>query len=100
MSTLLCRADTVVAGSLLEVREAGERIVLTRLADGSIVAFDPLCPHRQGPLWAGRVAGDCIVCPWHGFRFDLRSGATDGMQSIMHLRRHAVSVRDGLVYLD
>ncbi len=32
------------------------------------------CSHRGGPLADGRLAGDCIQCPWHQSEFDVRSG--------------------------
>ena len=33
------------------------------------------CTHRGGPLHDGDVVGACIECPWHGSRFDRRTGA-------------------------
>jgi phenylpropionate dioxygenase-like ring-hydroxylating dioxygenase large terminal subunit len=29
-----------------------------------------ICPHRGAALSAGKVAGDCVICPFHGFEFD------------------------------
>ena len=40
-----------------------------------IVAHTTVCPHLGGPLDKSTVEADCITCPWHGYRFDLRSGA-------------------------
>lgn len=41
---------------------------------GEIVAHAATCPHRGGPL-ADAVRDDgCVTCPWHGYRFDVRSG--------------------------
>jgi nitrite reductase/ring-hydroxylating ferredoxin subunit/uncharacterized membrane protein len=33
------------------------------------------CSHRGGPLHDGKVVDGCLQCPWHGARFDLRTGA-------------------------
>lgn len=44
-------------------------IVLYRRADGQPVALDNRCPHRSAPLSLGYVAGDNIVCGYHGFQF-------------------------------
>ncbi len=54
----------------LGVRRLGEDLVLWRRADGTAVCMPDRCPHRGAALSRGRVAGDCIACPWHGFQFD------------------------------
>lgn len=33
------------------------------------------CPHRGGPLSEGPLSGDAVACPWHQWKFDLKSGA-------------------------
>lgn len=43
-------------------------------ADG-LVAYPARCPHQLGPLAAGRRDGATVTCPWHGFQFDVRTGA-------------------------
>jgi nitrite reductase/ring-hydroxylating ferredoxin subunit len=96
----VCGDQEVTAGEILHRRLAGGlNVALTRLADGSIVCFDALCPHSQGPLWAGKLSGEDVICPWHGFRFELRTGAVSGLESILKLRRWPVSVRDGKVFI-
>ncbi len=42
---------------------------------GVFHAIDNACPHRQGPLFRGRVEGASVRCPMHGWLFDLRTGA-------------------------
>ena len=41
---------------------------------GDIRAIEGLCPHSGGPLALGNCTDGIVVCPWHGARFDLRSG--------------------------
>ena len=37
------------------------------------------CPHRLGPLADAPIVDGCVRCPWHGYRFDVRSGrSADG----------------------
>ena len=42
--------------------------------DGKLVAYSTRCPHLLGPLGEGRIDGGIVECPWHGYRFDVRSG--------------------------
>ncbi len=42
--------------------------------DGQIYATEDSCPHAGGPLGEGTLTGDCIACPWHGWRFNVRTG--------------------------
>jgi phenylpropionate dioxygenase-like ring-hydroxylating dioxygenase large terminal subunit len=48
------------------------------LVDGRQVRFRPVCPHRGGPLEDAPVEDGCVPCPWHGYRFDLGTGAGVG----------------------
>lgn len=43
--------------------------------DGELVAHSTICPHWLGPLDDVPVAGGAIRCPWHGYVFDVVSGA-------------------------
>ena len=43
--------------------------------DGHYYAIGNLCTHEEGPLDEGRLEGHEVECPWHGSRFDLRTGA-------------------------
>ncbi|WP_420638457.1 Rieske 2Fe-2S domain-containing protein [Candidatus Poriferisocius sp.] len=48
----------------------GHDLVLWRGPDGMVNAQSDLCIHRGGSLAGGTVVGDCIRCPYHGWRFD------------------------------
>ncbi len=41
---------------------------------GAFRAVESRCPHKQGPLADGIVAGDDIICPLHNWRLSLDSG--------------------------
>ncbi len=42
--------------------------------DGQIYAISDVCTHDDGPLVDGHMEGDCIVCPRHGARFNVKTG--------------------------
>jgi len=70
-----------VIGEIAELRErlplesdfAGMRFKIIEL-DGKLVAFSARCAHLMGPLGEGLIEGGVVECPWHGYRFDIRSG--------------------------
>ena len=49
-------------------------VVLFRREDGTPVALEDRCCHRQAPLSLGRLVGNVVECPYHGLQFDA-SGA-------------------------
>lgn len=68
------RADEIAAAGDYIVREvAGESMIVTRQADGSLAAFYNVCRHRGTRLCteaAGRF-NDRIQCPYHAWTYDL-----------------------------
>ena len=51
--------------------------ILVFLVEGSPVATAARCPHAHGPLHEGEVCGAQLICPWHGWTFNLLSGACE-----------------------
>ena len=42
--------------------------------DGALFAHATTCPHMLGPLQDATLEDGQVQCPWHGFRFDVRTG--------------------------
>lgn len=64
-------ADDLVQGDVKPVHYLGRELVLFRGEDGCARVFDAHCPHLGAHLGVGgRVCGDGVVCPFHGWRFD------------------------------
>jgi nitrite reductase/ring-hydroxylating ferredoxin subunit len=70
------------------------RLLIVRTGTG-ICALHAYCPHTGGPLALGTVREGCIVCPWHGARFDVVSGAARGGPTTCALPKYAASIVDG-----
>jgi nitrite reductase/ring-hydroxylating ferredoxin subunit len=43
--------------------------------DGAYHVIDNTCLHRGGPLGEGDLEGDVVTCPWHGWQFNVKTGA-------------------------
>lgn len=52
----------------------GKRQVLVCRLGESVFAVRANCPHRGAPLDEGRLEGPLLRCPWHGVKFDVRTG--------------------------
>ena len=63
----------VAEGAPFAVKVEGRRIAIYLLA-GRYCAIDGLCPHADGLLSRGRIAGEEIECPLHGARFHIPTG--------------------------
>jgi nitrite reductase/ring-hydroxylating ferredoxin subunit len=56
-----------------EVEVNGEKICLANV-EGKYYAIGNVCTHLGGPLAQGKLEGHEVQCPWHGSRFDIRTG--------------------------
>lgn len=65
-----------VADSPVGVTLLGEPLVVWRDAAGTAHAMTDVCLHRGTALSLGGVAGDEIVCPYHGWHFDAAGRCT------------------------
>jgi nitrite reductase/ring-hydroxylating ferredoxin subunit len=54
----------------------GGRVIALFNVDGAFLAIDNTCAHRGGPLAEGTLEGSVVTCPWHGWKYDCRSGAS------------------------
>ncbi|MXY52948.1 MAG: Rieske (2Fe-2S) protein [Gammaproteobacteria bacterium] len=66
-------SDRLPAGKLVEKQWMGREIVAWRDSAGDVCVADAICPHlgaHLGPDGGGKVSGDCLVCPFHGFEYD------------------------------
>jgi len=60
-------------GGMLKVEAFGKSVLLF-MVNGEVYAIDAVCSHEGGPLENGILDGFEVECPWHGSRFDVRTG--------------------------
>ena len=66
---------------------------------GSLYALEDRCSHDDGPLCEGDREGFEVICPRHGARFDLRTGAVLALPATEDVEAFPVVVRDGEVFV-
>jgi len=69
----VCRRQDVPSDRGWPVR-IGDAYIAVFAVDGEIRAVENRCLHVGNPLDDGAVSEGCVTCPWHGWRYDLRTG--------------------------
>lgn len=93
----LAPAGRLPAGRAVRVEAGQESIALFNTSD-RLCAIGGTCPHAGGPLEQGRVERGIVTCPWHGWRYDLRTGQRiDRKGEAVNV--YATRVDDGWIWL-
>ena len=63
-----------------EVKElpCGDKLICVANVNGEISAMENTCLHRGGPLGQGVIEGGKVICPWHGWAWDPKTGQGPG----------------------
>jgi len=69
----VCRREDIPEGRGWPVR-VGDVFLALFEVDGEVLAIQNRCLHVGNPIDDGSVVDGCVTCPWHGWRYDLRSG--------------------------
>jgi nitrite reductase (NADH) small subunit len=85
-------------GSIVEAQSGGNTIAICN-AGGEVYALDGICPHAGGPLGQGALHGTTIVCPWHAWEYDCRTGVNDFDEGV-RVATFPVKIEDGEILVD
>lgn len=95
----LCTAAEAPGSDEVKEIELDGRMLCLANVGGTLHALDNWCPHRQGPLGQGWVEGQTIVCPWHAWAFDCRTGVVEEPERA-EVKVFPVLTQDGLIQVD
>ena len=59
-----------VSSQPVGVRMLGQDFVLFRDTEGAVQCLSNVCSHRGAALSDGKVQGDCVECPYHGWQYN------------------------------
>lgn len=85
-------------GALSHVYVGDRQIALCNV-DGEVFAIDGVCPHKGGPLGEGALHGHMVVCPYHAWEFDCRTGEHDYNPSLI-ATPYRVKIEDGEIFVE
>jgi nitrite reductase (NADH) small subunit len=58
--------------------QAGKLTLCVAKMNGQVYAMENECPHHGGPLGQGRLEDGKVLCPWHAYAFDVKTGECTG----------------------
>ena len=93
--------DEIPEGSFKTFKMKHHKFIVAHITDGFFAVADE-CSHDAAPISEGELYGDDIVCPRHGARFDLTTGAVKSPPALVPIDTYEVKVegQDILVLLD
>lgn len=108
-------AEHYTPGRFRLIQAGSREIGVLRLASGEFRAVRNRCPHKAAPICQGIVGGTwppsapgtlgfshegrVLLCPWHGFEYDLDTGKEMFRPGAPGLRMYPVEVIDGEVWI-
>lgn len=77
----------------------GGKTICVANVNGTYSAMDNVCLHRGGPLGQGMIEGNKVVCPWHGWAWDTKTGAAEQNPS-MKVAVYPLKIENGDVLIE
>lgn len=93
-----CPLSELPPGAGKEIERADSTYAVCNV-EGKLYCTDGTCPHAGGPLGQGTLNGNYIVCPWHGYEFDCRTGLNED-DEYMRIQTFPVAVQNGEILID
>ena len=94
----VAKTKDVPVNTGLAVEAEGQAIALYKV-DGQVYAIDGVCPHAGAALAEGSLNGCLIMCPWHGWEFDVKTGKCD-FNSDIQTKTFPVKEEKGEIYIN
>ena len=94
----VAEASEIAPGQGKVVQAEGKMLAVFN-CDGAFYAIDNTCLHRGGPLGEGDLDGTLVTCPWHGWQYDVRTGAST-MNPAVRVGAYRVQVDGGGVFVE
>ncbi len=94
----IATVEEVGAGQKKLVEADGLELLVCN-AFGAYYAINAVCPHEDGPLQDGSLAGEIVTCPVHGYDFNVRTGECQ-FDSEYHVATYPIKVEGTDLYVE
>jgi nitrite reductase (NADH) small subunit len=88
----------IAPGAVHEIELEGKPIAVANVG-GKYYAISGTCLHRGGPLGQGSLDGSVLMCPWHGWQFDVTTGKVSGNPTV-GVDCYPIEVRGDELFVD
>jgi phenylpropionate dioxygenase-like ring-hydroxylating dioxygenase large terminal subunit len=103
----ILESNEIKPGKILGVTRMGEKLVAWRSPLGELSVMSDKCPHRGVAFSVGKLIGECIQCPFHGFEYDTSgtcqlvpaNGRASQPPKALHAHTYPVQEHHGFVYI-
>jgi len=89
-------ASSIQDGDYAQIEVDGSLVAVFNVG-GQFYAIDDICTHDGGELAGGAMDGDVVICPRHGARFCLRTGAALTPPAYEPVRTYPTRINEGVV---
>jgi nitrite reductase/ring-hydroxylating ferredoxin subunit len=89
----VAESNEIKPSGMKAVEVAGEQVCIVNI-EGNYYAIGNVCTHMGGPLNEGTLEGFEVECPWHGSKFDVRSGQPTKPPAREPVSSYEVKVQD------
>ena len=96
--TKLTSASELPAADEAKEFPCGDKMICVANVNGEISAMDNVCLHRGGPLGEGMIEGGKVICPWHGWEWDPKTG--EAQVSGAKIAVYPVKIENGDVLIE
>lgn len=97
---LVDKIENFSEGQMKNVTLGGKEILVTMIK-GNYYAINNICSHAGAELHEGTLKGNELTCPWHGAKWDLKTGNLIWFpQKLSAQETYKVLVEDQNVYIE
>ena len=117
MKHFVCHEQDIPRGTQKEYTVKNIPLLIVHSNEGKLYAVYGYCPHQHAPLCKGVLGGitvadqpgepfryeregEIIRCPWHGFSFDVTTGACLTAPDRLRVKTYPLSNTEGQIYLE
>lgn len=96
--TKVADSSEISPGKMKSVKFMDQDVMIANV-NGQFYALSNKCTHMGGPLAKGKLDGYVVQCPWHGSKFDVRTGEVVGPPARSPQERFEVKLENNGIFV-